>query len=84
VVHIAEFTEAVVRNWDNSFIGIYSAKGVVFSWYVELGEYIVGGGFADVGQADDTHFKSVGWSSPEDVLLLLLVLLFGWHVVEIN
>jgi hypothetical protein len=64
VVHLAEFTETVVGDWNYSFIGINSAEGVVFSGYVEIGKYVVGGGLTDIRQTNNTHFKSVGWSSP--------------------
>lgn len=40
--HLAEFLEPVVRDGDDGFVGLDGAEGVVFCWYVEIGEDVIG------------------------------------------
>jgi hypothetical protein len=49
MVEVAEFAKAVIGDWNNSFIGINSAEGIIFSWNVKIGKDVVGGRLPDVG-----------------------------------
>ncbi len=80
--HLAEFVEPFVWDWYDCFVGFDGAERVVLGGDIEVGEYVVGGGFADVGKSDDAHFECVARSSPEYLLRFLLLLLFGRHVVR--
>ena len=84
LVHFAELTETVIGYRHHCLVGIDGAEGVVFCRYVQVGQHIVGGGLAHVGQSHDAHAESVCGSAPEDLLLLSVLLLLGRHVVAIK
>lgn len=77
--HLAEFLESVVWDGDYGFVGLYGAEGVVFGWDVEIGEDVIGGGFADIRESYDSHAEGVAGATPQDLLILLLLILLGRH-----
>lgn len=79
MVHVAELAEAVIGDWYHGLVGLDGAEGIVLGRHVEIGEQVVGGGLAYVGQPDDTHTEGVAGAAPQDLLVLLLIFLFGRH-----
>lgn len=77
--HFAEFLEPIVWDGDDSLVGFDGAEGIVFGWDVEIGEDVIGGGFADVGEPYDAHAEGVARATPEDLLILLVLILLGRH-----
>lgn len=53
--HIAQLLESLVGDGDDCLVGLDGAEGIVLCGDVEVGEHVVGGRFADVGQSDNAH-----------------------------
>jgi len=51
--------ESLIGHKDFGLGGVDSAERVVLCRYTEVGEHVEGGGLADIGQADETHFERV-------------------------